>query len=187
MSKKFFVAQRVSGLANPKIPAVMAREVGRVMVRWAHFELFIQEMIWVMLGVSPAAGRIAVREPRVTDRLQMLNELRQLRKATWDDELYKSVLARAGLLVAKRDLLAHGMWGYLKTEHEWHVQLARGSWPKNVRDLVEGSKRVTPEGVPMNTEKLREAVREIDKLIADLKKLRLSAEGPPAPWQETPP
>jgi hypothetical protein len=72
-------------------------------------------MNWQALGISEAAGRIAMREPRVTDRLEMLSSLIELREGVWDVELYKSILARSKILAAKRDLLAHGIWGYCKT------------------------------------------------------------------------
>ena len=57
----------------------------------------------------------------------------------------------------------------------WHVQLARGSWPKNISELVEGSKKIIPEMVAMPLAKLRETTSEIVQLIGDLKKLRASA------------
>lgn len=143
-------------------------------------------MVWQVLGLTPAAGRIAAREPRVGDSLEMLNELISLRGGHWDSDLYKSILSRVRLITAKRHLLAHGIWGHLKDRDEWHVQLARGSWPKNLRTLVAGSKKVTPEGVPMDLEKLRSATTEISAMIDDLKRLRNSACEPNPPSLETP-
>jgi hypothetical protein len=170
-----YIAERVTGLASYNLPAPLVREIGRIIVSWAYFEYCVQEMNWQALGISEAAGRIAMREPRVTDRLEMLSSLIELRDGTWDIELYKSILARSRILAAKRDLLAHGIWGYVKHLNEWHVQLARGSWPNNRSDLIKGSKKVTPESVPMDSAKLRQATTEIEALSADLKKLRLSA------------
>ncbi len=170
-----YIAERVTGLASYNLPASLAREVGRIIVSWAYFEHCVQEMNWQALGISEAAGRIAMREPSVTDRLEMLSSLVELREGTWDVELYKSILARSKILAAKRNLLAHGIWGYVKHLHEWHVQLARGSWPKNRSDLIKGSKKVIPESVLMDAGKLRQATTEIEALLADLKKLRLSA------------
>jgi hypothetical protein len=138
-------------------------------------------MNYDVLKISKPAGRIAVREPRVTERLEMLNDLIKLRKGTWDDALYKSILTRATLLKAKRDLVAHGMWHQYKRTQEYHVQLARGSWPKNVAELVTGSKKVIPEGVPMDLNTLRSATTEIRTMIDDLVRLRALAFDAPAP------
>jgi len=186
MAAKSYFAEHVTGLATYQLPASLAREIGRIMVHWAYFEHCVQEMNWQSLDLSAPEGRIAMREPRVTDRLEMLCELVNLRGATWDTELYKSILARSKVLAAKRDLLAHGIWGYLSKSNEWHVQLARGTWPKNVREIVKGSKKITPEGVLMDTDKLRSATTEMAALIDDLKRLRSSTTGPPRPSQKKP-
>ena len=179
--------ERVSGTAKYELPASISREIGRIIVHWAHFEHIVQEMVWQTMQVSQQVGRIAVREPRVTDRLEMLRDLVKLRNGEWNDELFKSILERAKLITARRDLLAHGIWGehpdpQWRNNEVWHVQLARGSWPKNLKELVAGSKKITPEMVPMERDTLRSTTSEIVQLIADLKTLRSSAVGPtPAP------
>jgi hypothetical protein len=127
-------------------------------------------------------ARRAVREPRVSDRLVMLHDVIKLRGGSWDQELYKSMCVRADLLHAKRNLIAHGMWFHHKSG-EWHVQLTRGSWPKDTADLVAGSKKVTPESIVITIDELRSATTQISALIDDLKKLRTSATAgrPPLP------
>jgi len=101
LTKKFSV-EAASGVASFDLPAPYVREIGRIIVRWAFFEYAVQQTVWETLDVDPAEGRIALREPRVTDRLQMINELLEYRKATWDAALYKSVLERATILAATR-------------------------------------------------------------------------------------
>jgi hypothetical protein len=163
------------------------RLIGRIIVHWAHFEHLVQDMVWQSIPVSQAVGRTAVREPGVIDRLEMLRDLVKLRDAQWDDELFNSILDRAKLKVAHRNLLAHGIWGNhsggtMNMDDIWHVQLARGSWPKTLSELVESSSKVMPEMVPMELSKLRTATSEIVQLIGDLKKLRASAAAsPPSP------
>lgn len=181
---KGYVADHIRGSSTYKLPASYSREIGRIIVRWAYVEHYVQDMVWQMLDLGSAAGRIAVREPRLTDRLEMLCELIELRNGNWDISLYKKILSQAKVLAAKRDLLAHGMWHHLKAENEWHVQLARGSWPKNFRDLVAKSKRITPESVHVDLDKLRSATNEIVALIDDLKKLADSAYGGPPPSRQ---
>jgi hypothetical protein len=178
-----FTIERVSGVAKHRLPAALSREIGRIITSWAYFEYAVQEMVWQTMEVPRSVGRIAIREPRVTDRLEMLRDLIKLRKGEWDDDLFKSVLERAKIITARRDLLAHGIWGTHPSppfrNETWHVELTRGSWPKNVKDLIEGSKKITPELVPMDLEKLRSTTGEIEALIDDLKRLRKSAVGPP--------
>jgi hypothetical protein len=73
--KKRYIAEHVSGISIYQLPPSMSREIGRIIVYWAFFEHFIQESVWQVLSVSPADGRIAVRQPSVKDRLEMLNDL----------------------------------------------------------------------------------------------------------------
>jgi hypothetical protein len=180
------IVERVAGNAVYELRTPFSREIGRIIVHFAYFEQCVQEMVWQTLKLSEAAGRIAVREPRVTDRLEMLRDTIKLRSGTFDEELYKSIYKRANLLAAKRNMLAHGIWFYHKAMDEWHVQLTRGSWPKNEEELVAGSKKVTPESVVMTLEELRSATMEISELISYLKELRRSAVGP-TPSPETHP
>lgn len=171
--------ERVSGIARHDVPASLSREIGRIIVHWAHFEHLVQDMVWQTMQVSHQVGRIAVRTPRVTDRLEMLRELVKLRNGEWNDALFKSILDRANLFAAKRDLLAHGIWGAHSNPpwqgEVWHVELARGSWPKNLKELIAGSKKINPEMVPMRLADLRSTTSEIVQIIADLKELRSSA------------
>jgi len=158
----------------------MCREIGRIIVAWAHFEYLIQDMVWQTMQLTQQVGRVAVREPRASERLEMLRDLVKLRNAEWDDDLFKSILERAKLITSRRHLLAHSIWdkhpsGLWLSNQTWHIQMTRGQWPKNLSDLVEGSKKVTPEMLPMELSELRSTTSEIVQLIADLRTLRKSA------------
>jgi hypothetical protein len=169
------VAERVVGHAVYQLRIPYSREIGRIIVQFAYFEQCVQEMAWNTMGISDAAGRIAVREPRVIDRLSMVRDLIGLRGGFWDEPLYKSIYSRANLIAAKRHLLAHGIWFYDRLRDEWHVQLTRGSWPKSEAELVAGSKKITPESVLITLDDLRLLTSQISELISDLKALRQSS------------
>ena len=185
--KKSRIIEHLSGPATPQLPASHSREIGRIIVHWSYFEHCVQESIWELLQISEPAGRLTVREPRVTDRLEMLRDLMTVYNGSWDRALYKSVYTAASLLAAKRHLLAHGIWFHHKAAGEWHVQLTRGTWPKNIAELEAASKKIIPESVPISLDDLRSATKEIHTLIADLKRLRASATARPPPLPETHP
>lgn len=173
------VVERVRGTARADLPAALTREIGRIVVHWSNFEYFVQSMVWQTIQVSEQVGRLAVRDARIADRLEMLRDLIKLRNGTWDEALFKSILERAKVFDAKRNLLAHGIWdvhaGSLLEGDVWYVQVARGSWPKNTKELIEGSKKINPEMVLMRLPELRETTEGIVQLIDDLKHLRSSA------------
>jgi hypothetical protein len=189
MKKPKVIAQHVQGPATYHLPASLNREIGRIIIRWAYFEHCVQDLNYKALEIGPEAGRIALREPRISERLEMLRDLVQLRSATWDTKLFDSIMERAKLLSTKRHLLAHGLWHRYRAPiaDEYHVQLARGSWPKSLADLVTGSKKIIPEGVLMNLDKLKTTTDEIEKLTEDLATLRTSANLPSPPSPEKSP
>jgi hypothetical protein len=177
MSKSYH-AERHSGIATYKLPTALSREIGRVMVHWAYFEHCIQEMNWGAMNVTGEVGRIAAREPRATDRLEMLGDLIRLRGADMDWQLHKSILKRAEPALAMRDLLAHAIWTQHRQTKEWLIQKTKGKWPKELAELISGPRKIVPESLPMDAEKLKSIVSEIDSLIEDLKTFRASAAGP---------
>jgi hypothetical protein len=172
--------ERISGLSVYRLPTPISREIGRIVVRYAYFEQCVQEMVWQALHLGDAAGRMAVRDPRITDRLDMLRDIVGIHGAFFDEALFKSLRQRANLLAAKRHLLAHGIWYYHRSSDEWHVQLTRGSWPRTESELIAGSKKITPESVLITVGKLRSTTAELDVLIDDLKRLRSGASEAPA-------
>jgi hypothetical protein len=89
--KKTYRVERVTGVAVCELPSSFSREIGRILVHFAYFEQCVQEMVWQALHLSEAAGRIAVRDPRVTDRLEMLRDVVKLRGGSLDETLYKSI------------------------------------------------------------------------------------------------
>jgi hypothetical protein len=180
------IIEHISGTAVYELRMPFSREIGRIIVHFAYVEQIVQEMAWGAMEISQPVGRVAVREPRITERLEMVRDLIGLRGGSWNEALYKSIHARASLLAAKRHLLAHGLWFYHRAKDEWHVQLTRGSWPKSEAELVAGSRKITPESVHITLEELRSVTSQISALISDVKELRRSAaEVEPSP--ETPP
>jgi hypothetical protein len=167
---------RVSQKASSDLPAPMCREIGRIMVRWAHLESHVQGLVWLLLELDAPKGRIAVRDPRVSEKLDMIRELTALRGMTLDLTLFKSIRTRAEELSRTRDLVAHGLWVYIESHGEWRVQDSRGHWPKDpalVRSgAPQGSRRIETEAVLMTVDKLISTVANIKALFADIKTLQ---------------
>lgn len=159
--------------ASYDIPAPLAREIGRFIVTWAHFEQYVQRVIWIVLNISEADGRIALREPRVTDRLDMIRDLAEIKKKQCDFVLLASMRKRADPLATMRHLLAHGLWA--KEGADWLVTVTRGAW--NPHPTVQNFppelklKSVVPQGLPITPELVREWTAQTIELLKDLKRL----------------
>jgi hypothetical protein len=170
---EYFFVVRDRQPARYDIPAPLAREIGRFLVTWAHFEHYVQATVWSALKISDEQGRIAVREPRVTDRLDMIRDLGEIQNLEMDYVLLKEIRGKAGPLAGKRHLLAHSLWQ--KYDDTWCAIVTRGAWQQMPVDFgidpVGMSKALEPEAVPVNVEDVRCWTHDTIALIAELKKL----------------
>jgi hypothetical protein len=167
-------AEKIKTIARFDIPASLAREIGRFLVTWAHFEHYAQAVIWSSLSLSAEEGRIATRDPRVTDRLDMIRDIGELNGTEMDYVLLLDIRKRANPLAAKRHLLAHSLWTHDKQKNDWCALVTRGSWSETQEEIENyptGSKAVQPEARPVTAVEVREWTTQTIELIEDLKKL----------------
>ncbi len=180
--RKKRIVERVNQKVSSDIPASLAREIGRFLVKWAHFEQYIQAMIWECLELSPEMGRISVREPRVTDRIDMLWEIAKLEKIVTDFPLLTSIKKHTGPLAAMRHVVAHGLW--TEFNGKWYVLLTRGAWKEiqeEIPNYPKGSKAVFPEGIPVSPADLHRWRTDTQNLIDLASKVFERSVPPPEP------
>jgi hypothetical protein len=186
MSKRKFEERDYN--ARYDIRAPIAREIGRFIVTWAHFEHWIQLIIWrSILNMSDAEGRIAVRDPRVSKRLDMVRDLCQLKKKEIDYVLLASIKTRAKPLATMRHLLAHTIWTL--NHDQWFALVTRGAWDTHLdvadfpKDLK--LKSVLPEGIRITPELIQGWTKETARLITDLRRIGDNHTVVPKPSQRT--
>jgi len=75
-------------------------------VHWAFFEHVIRHIAWDMIGVDHGMGRIAIRDPRIDDRLDMLLDIAYLKKLSLDATRIGTLKAKASEVLRWRDVLA---------------------------------------------------------------------------------
>lgn len=169
---EFFVL-RQAAVARYDIPAPLAREIGRFLVTWAHFEHYVQAIIWGTLRLSDEEGRLAVRETRITDRLDIIRDLGKFHNFAMDYVLLQDIRQRADKLAGKRHLLAHSIWQ--KPDDHWRVLVTRGSWPEtqlNVTGYPAGADRnFEPEALPITPDDIRGWTAATIALIDDAERL----------------
>jgi hypothetical protein len=164
------------------IPAALAREIGRFIVAWANFEDYVQSLIWRALDLSHEEGRIAVRESRITERLDILREIAGIRNFELDFVLLAEISKRADKLAANRHLLAHSVWQ--KPGSYWIILKTRGSWSQAQSEIAEhlqGSKSIEPEAVAITPEDVRGWTEEAIALMGDVEKLNDNPRPKPLP------
>jgi hypothetical protein len=169
------VRRRIHQKANYDLPATLSREIGRVIVRWAHFEHMMQTTIYAVAfaqdEVGGALGRLAIREAKAGQRADLLKDVADVRHYGLDRVLLKEIKNKAEVLSEKRNLLAHCLWTR-DQEVGWVARQTRGAWAEDHPESRGRKRSIEPESIPINTKDVRQIVAELDALIADTKKLR---------------
>lgn len=159
---------RRSSQARYDVPVGIAREIGRIIVTWSFLENMLQRAAWGLAGVDEPTGRLAVREPRVSDRLALICDLAELRGVTLPPELVKTLrksLTTNGLV---RDLMAHGAWGHDPGEG-WLVVRARGGYDRPVEHSK--NRKVDPEALRADGAKLRRLREGVEQTAESVRQL----------------
>lgn len=168
-----YFAVKLVAVATHDIPAPLAREVGRFIVAWAHLEHYVQQIIFTALGLEPEEGRIAVREARFIDRLDMMRDIVDFQKREMDFVLLGEIKGKAAPLAGFRNLMAHALWQ--KFDDSWCVLVTRGIWenqPVEIVNYPKGIKKnLAPEGFPVSVDKIRGWTSCTVALIEDIKRL----------------
>jgi hypothetical protein len=118
-----------------------------------------------LVGVGPQTGRIAVREPRMTDRISLVQELIDHLKVQVDFD-FKSFKRNAADLAEKRDWLAHGIWVRHKPTGKVLLRVTKGKWETARQDGKAGeSRRAYPQGANVTVEDLKVLRLAIEEMI----------------------
>ena len=178
MKRKFKVTM-ITGNAVYDLPAPLCREIGRITVRWAFLERYLKAIAWEFLGLDAPLGRIAVRDPKPKQLLEMIRDIAAQQQIGINEAALKSLLEKIEGVSSDRDLITHGIW--ISTDQGWHVQRTSGTWPKQplADEAPIGRRRVYPQGVRMEAPELRTIWEKLDALLVLAKRLRLSAHWPP--------
>jgi hypothetical protein len=109
------------------LPSSLYREIGKVMAAHAAVEWALNRITYQILRLKPVEGRIAVREPRTTDRLDMITDLLGINKikVAMDTKALRIALEQA---YQERDALAHGVWVIDRKAGKLFLRLSGGKW-----------------------------------------------------------
>lgn len=140
------------------LPAPICREIGRVMVRWAHLEHAVQLIILNLMQVTLPYGRLAVREPRLEDRIQLLKNLADLRGIEIPSGPLSTLQKNSRDLARDRDTIAHGIW--TNRDGHYYVILSRGKWSDE--NVPHASRSAIPEALKVDVPSLRSITAGID-------------------------
>ena len=135
-----------------KLPAMLLREIGRVITVFAAIEHELNLITYSVLRLTTAEGRLAVTRQNVRSRMDLLRALFDIggfeKPSDW--EVRSKELQD---LEEIRDWVAHGVWSIDKGSPA--LQITRGTWkPNGYQEKVD--RKVVPASAPIQYETLRD-------------------------------
>lgn len=152
-----------------RVPASIAREIGRVIVSFAHLEWMVDRMLYFVLDVDDDIGRISVKDQDGAEQFKLLRRLLRLKGITVKMDL-NSIAADIRSCQAQRNDIAHSVWLKSPYTNNLMICLFRGEWSKE-DDVEEKSRKLNPEGRPYPLEEAITLVRRLDDTIGSLGRL----------------
>lgn len=145
------------------LPPTLSREIGRIIVKFAALEYVTSQAIYSLLDIDRQSGRIAVREPRLIERLDMIFDLAKERSITLSVS-QSEFRTKLEAISAARDSLAHGVWTIdAKTGRHLLVK-TRGSWVPEPRLRIK--RTLNPQSHEVLVDDLRQVWRSIEAALA---------------------
>lgn len=155
------------------LPPRHLEALGGVIMAWAQLERNLRFLIYEILGVGPKEGRLAVREPRLSDVVALVRDLLEVKELTPPPEL--GALSDAIRTVEPwRNALAHGIWLSVSEIQEPVLQITAG----NVLPKINGQRKekIDPRGEPVTVAMLQTIEENIRTAHAYCAAVRLNLD-----------
>jgi hypothetical protein len=144
-----------------RLPISYSTEIGRIITRWAFLEYRLKETAYMLLDIDPKIGRIAVREPRTYEYVDMIQDLMSLRSLTTTVDL-KKLRKTIEDIQSFRDKLAHGIWAKHDATNLPVLQITKGSYTLTPGEQKTKA-RIDPFALVVQFKDLRAARRNIER------------------------
>jgi hypothetical protein len=159
------------------LPSLMSRDIGRLIVRFAYLEQYLQHVIYMLAGTSAGIGRLAIRDPSLLDKVELLLDLiaaKGLRNPPVDfKELKKAIHDVQDM----RNVCAHCTWTWSEKDDGWVALVARGQWEAvSKSDRARRNKRLYPEGQIIRIKILRSYIEGLKGIESNFRVIQADIE-----------
>lgn len=148
---------------HPKnLPASYHKPIGQLLVRWSVTELYLQSIIWHIWKLKdPKVARLLTWDMQAASKIELFRYLspRWIKDPADMAEL-KAIANEADDLRAKRNSVAHGLWGHKPGEQKklYLLQISRKT-------------RIMPKAQLVSVADIKQWATQLDKLNIRLFKL----------------
>lgn len=182
MPSRASTADPLQGTIRPleTLPPGYSKFLGDVIARWAIVEHVMTSCVRLNVRVPRQVADIAVREPRASDRIDMINELMQVRNITTTVDMGR---LRTDVVVAEgqRNVLAHSVWCILEGTDQVFLVRSSASWrPPGIGSRV--SRRMVPEAIPWGLTNFQPVFKALSASLDGLDKLQRELIAARGPW-----
>lgn len=154
-----------TGPTTIALPASYMREIGRIMVYWAHIEFLLRRTTHEAAGIGQKLGRVALMEPKppgVPDHIRKIFQARQIKPPKIPKKFIKEIDA----FYERRNALAHGVWLKMKNNKYPVLQYTRGADQKTSSPNNESAGyKINPVSIKLTTAELRELAEEFKAFV----------------------
>lgn len=170
-----------------QLPDDYLKLIGEIVTAWSLQEATLRGLVFRMLNLDHKRGRTAVRTPRASEMVDMLEELALIAGFTFD----ASSLEMLDDVERRRNQVAHSVW-LMSPNGKPMIQNLQGKWPNS--STGKGvKKRISPEGIEIDPENLTDLVNAIRNLTANtlavgraIEKCLKSSPSEPTPANRSP-
>lgn len=147
-----------------RLPPRMSNIVGRIIVRYAALEYKLNAAIAVMLQLQRVEWRLVLKEPRVHERLETIQDLLALRDITiaTNFEEFSDLLETVN---RERDQIAHGIWLQHPVTKKIYLRLTKGMWKRTAPYQNKIKRPIAPQSILFGVEECRAVLARIDGAI----------------------
>jgi hypothetical protein len=145
-----------------ELPDELNAVIGQVIVAYARLEFNITALAGLMLQLNKAEARIALRTPRVTERLDIVLDLFAIKAIipSVDTVALRTMLEQAA---NGRDAIAHGIWLRHPETGELWLRHVRGNWPKDKTGGDRVKRSMLPQSIPYGPEQCKATLALIEE------------------------
>jgi len=135
------------------IEPTKAREIGRFISLYSTIECALQQLLFKIAGISPAVGRLIIRDFRSTEYFEVVKKLKKISNISSIPDLSK-IKKAVEELNEKRNNFAHGVWVIDPQTNIRLLRLERGSW-EQIPSVDKVSRKHKPEAISVSLEDLK--------------------------------
>lgn len=145
------------------LPDAFNNLIGLIMVRWGYLELRLQQLVFMTLRVNEPQGRLAVKNLRAMEMVELAVDLMLLEGVHIEIE----GLSQLKEIESRRNLLAHGVWHHDASDDTYILRDLTGAWRAEAKGGAKVKRKILPAGVPITAHNLQDLANALEGAVRD--------------------